>query len=200
MRLAAPAVIAALALAACNQQAATTSPPVPADPGPPASPAAEAPALVGFSHQAAIDPLGFYMPASEVKVGNLRLRNGHIGTADDLAAWEGGKREPATYAPFMFEFDDVSSPEQTNEMGQTYHTVSRRVLPTAYLVSVESVRFAGHDEVLGDITFEGRFQGFPAAGRPAALGPGANGTVKLVGALTLGGKAFPVVLDYFGGD
>lgn len=199
MKTAAPALLAAFALVACGRQTAN-APAAPADPGPPAAPAAAAPTLTGFSHQAGLDPFGYYMPKSEVKVGALLLRNAHIGTPDDLTAWEGGKREPANYAPFMLEFDDVTSPTQENELGQTFHTVSRRVLPTAYLIGKDQVRFAGHDEVLGDISFEARFEGLPASGRPAELGPNGNGAVRLVGMLTIGGRAFPVVLDWFGGD
>jgi hypothetical protein len=42
-------------------------------------------------------------------------------------------------------------------MGQIYHTVSVRVMPTAYRVDGQEVSFHGVDPRLGQVTFTGAF-------------------------------------------
>jgi hypothetical protein len=97
-------------------------------------PAAEMPAetvLGGTSHETGLDPFGYYLPATDIRIGDLALSHIHIGGEGDLSAYEAGERVSPVYAPFMMQFDDMTSAEGVNELGQTYREVSFRVLPAA---------------------------------------------------------------------
>jgi hypothetical protein len=99
-----------------------------------------------------------------VQSGNLKLTSLNIGQASDFADWEAGKR-PATYAPIFMAFDDVTSPTAENEMGQVYHTVTVRVMPTAYRVDGQEVSFHGVDPRPGPGDLHRRLRPRSAEGR-----------------------------------
>lgn len=181
LALGASAVI--LTLAACERPSA------------PGEAASGAPAATAFSHAMEDDLSGFYLPVGEIRSGQWRLDHMFIGLADDFAAWEAGRREGA-FAPVMLEFVDDESPLVATEQGEV-RSGRARVLPTAYEVTDEAVRFAGRAEGLGEVTFEGRLD-------PDALGVsrrnlGDEGVV-LAGMLTIDGRAQRVSLRWWAGD
>lgn len=153
----------------------------------------------GFTHPAGAMLFGYYMPTAEVKTGNWQLTNFHFGDEEGFKDWEAGRRSP-TYAPIMLEFDDVTSPKATNELGGEYHTVSERILPDAYSISADGkVDFVDKNSKLGRVTFHGRFDqaALQAATRENA---DTSGTV-LTGTLKVGDKTFEnVSFTWFGGD
>lgn len=191
-----PALIACLALAAC--QPATETKRAETAPAPSTAPAAQPAAPVTFSHDPSLDSFGYYFTDTEVRSGTLKLTSLNIGQAGDFADWEAGKR-PATYAPIFLEFEDVTSPTAENELGQTYHTVSVRVMPTAYRVDGQEISFHGVDPRLGQVTFTGAFD-LEALKSAKAAGPGETGPV-LAGGLQVGDQQFRnISFMYFGGD
>lgn len=188
-----PALLAGLALAACKPATEVKAPEAA-----PAPSTATALVPATFSHDPKLDSFGYYLSDAVVQVGTLKLTSLNVGQASDFADWEAGKR-PATYAPIFLEFDDVSSPTAENELGQTYHTISVRVMPTAYRVDGREVRFHGVDPRLGQVTFTGAFD-LEALKAAKAAGPGAPKPV-LKGDLRIGDRQFRNVgLSYFGGD
>lgn len=189
---------ATLSLCACNRQAQTPKSPAakpvavaPAAPQPSGPPAAR-----GFHHAAGLDLFGYYFPKADVMVGTFKLRQLNLGSAEEFEAYEKGQRISPNYAPVMLEFDDVTSPQKQNELGQTYHEVSRRVLPDAYEVTAATIRFHGHDDVLGEVVFEGRLDA-AALGRVRA--GGAEEPV-LTGVITAMRQRLNRVFVWFGGD
>jgi hypothetical protein len=187
---------ACLLLAAC--QPATETKKAETAPAPSTAPAATPPAPVTFSHDPSLDGLGYYFTDTVVQAGSLKLESLNIGQAADFADWEAGKR-PATYAPIFMTFDDVTSPTAENELGQTYHTVSVRVMPTAYRVDEREVSFHGVDPRLGQVTFTGAFD-VEALRAAKAAGPGQTSTV-LKGGLQIGDQQFRnISFMYFGGE
>jgi hypothetical protein len=190
------ALCACLLLTAC--QPATETKKAETAPAPSTAPAATPPTPVTFSHDPTLDSLGFYFTDTDVQSGNLKLESLSIGQAGDFADWEAGKR-PATYAPIFMTFDDVASPTAENELGQTYHTVSVRVMPTAYRVDDREVSFHGVDPRLGQVTFIGAFD-VEALKAAKAAGPGETRRV-LKGGLQVGDQQFRnISFMYFGGE
>ena len=186
---------ACLLLAACKP--ATETKQAETSPAASAAPAA-APAPVTFAHDPGLDSLGYYFTDTVVQAGNLKLTSLNIGQAADFADWEAGKR-PATYAPIFMEFEDVTSPTAENELGQTYHTVSLRVMPTAYRVDGREVSFHGVDPQVGEVTFSGAFD-LEALKAAKAAGPGEPRAV-LKGGLQIGDQHFRnISFKYHGGE
>lgn len=190
------AICACLLLAACKPATETKAPE--RAPAPSMAPAAIPAAPVTFSHDPALDAFGYYLADAAVQSGNLKLTSLNIGRPSDFADWEAGKR-PATYAPIFLAFDDVSSPTAENEMGQIHHTVTLRVMPTAYRVDGQQVSFHGVAPGLGEVTFTGAFD-LAALSKAKAAGPGQT-TPVLTGDLRVADQSFrKVVFRYFGGE
>ena len=190
-----------LVLLACNKPQAPAPTPKTQAASPPAAPAPPpvapiAPALAGFFHQPGHDVFGYYLPQTALTIGKYRLRELHLGGADEFESYEKGQRISPNYAPIMLEFDDTTSPQHENELGQPYHEVSGRVLPSAYRVTAQSVQFAGHDDQLGDVTYEGKLDA-KALDRVRAGGasePVLGGTLKALG------QSVTKAYVWFGGD
>jgi hypothetical protein len=158
-RLLIPALAPLLLLGACGEKASQPSPPASAaKPSAPSSPAPESrspdAATANFQHDPKLDAFGYYFSDTPIKSGNWELSSLNIGLLEDFAAWEQGKR-PSTYAPIFLEFEDVTSPMAENELGQTYHTVSFRVLPAVYRVDGQQIIFRAEDKRLGEVVFAG---------------------------------------------
>jgi hypothetical protein len=198
-RLSAPnlaGACAGLLLVACQPATETKAPET--APALSTAPAATPPAPVTFSHDPKLDAFGYYITDATVRLGDMKLTSLNIGQPSDFADWEAGKR-PATYAPIFMAFDDTSSPTAENELGQTYHTVSVRVMPTAYRVDDRQVSFHGVDRRLGEVTFTGALD-VKALAAAKAAGPGQT-TAVLTGDLQVGDQQFrKVVFEYFGGE
>jgi len=195
MRIVLGVLAVGLAVAACQPRTATE--PVASEAAPAAASDATA-TTPAFSHDPAVDAFGFYMPTSDIQVGNLRLDNIAVGTPDELREWEAGKRTE-TYAPVMMTFEDVTSPMQSNEMGGESHSVQVRVLPVRYAVDGHTLSFAGKDAKLGDVLFQGSWD--MAAIKKAQGGEPAGDAPVLTGRLTAGGKTFEDArFTWFGGD
>jgi hypothetical protein len=191
-----PALLACLALAGCKPATEVKTP----EAAPPAStaPAATPAAPVTFSHDPKLDAVGYYLTETAVQSGNLKLTSLNIGQARDFADWEAGKR-PATYAPIYLAFDDVTSPTAENELGQGNHTVTVRVMPTAYRVDGQDISFHGVDPNLGQVTLTGVLE-LEALKAAKAAGPGHLAPV-MTGDLQIGDQQFRnVVFKYFGGE
>lgn len=152
----------------------------------------------GFTHTEGADLFGYYISTAPIRVGNWELTNFHIADEAEFDKWEGGQRMP-TYGPVMLEFDDITSPKATNELGGEYHTVSERILPDAYSISGSDIAFVDKDSRLGKITFRGKLDlaAIAAAKREAAETQGP----VMTGTLTIGDKTFEnVAFTWFGGD
>jgi len=186
---------ACLSLNACKPAIETRRAETP--PAASAAPAA-APAPVIFAHDPQLDSLGHYLADAAVQVGSLKLTALSIGQASDFADWEAGKR-PTPYAPIFLEFEDVASPTAETELGQAYHTVSLRVMPTAYRVDAREVSFHGVDPQVGEVSFSGAFD-LEALKAAKAAGPGAPKPV-LRGDLQVSDQHFSDIdFLYFAGD
>ncbi|MDO1558564.1 hypothetical protein Q0812_03875 [Brevundimonas sp. 2R-24] len=183
--------LAALALAACEER----RPPQPGET--PAPEAPRAPSLNGFAYSASGDISGFFLPVSDVVIGDQALDHLFIGRASDFSDWQGGQRSD-TFAPIMFEFEDRASELVTNEMGQEVRTNRPRVLPDAYAVSDDAIRFTGQHPTLGVVSFEGRLD--TDALNQARRAIGSSQTV-LTGALRVGERTFEgQSFVWYGGD
>ena len=176
--------VAALAVAACERQAA--EPPVEAAPAE-AEGVEASERLSGFSHEITQDVSGYYMPATPAQVGTWRLRNISILPESDMAAWEGGERSEV-YGPVMIEFDDSASPTGVNELGQEYYSETARVLPEAYEITDTRVRFRGRSPEVGIVTLEAELDGDALGLARRNLGS-SEGPV-LTGTLTVGDQTF----------
>ncbi len=172
------AAIAALTVVACDQGKPAEAPEV----------SENAPkALSGFTHNIQSDLSGFYMPVTSVVVGKYRLDHLFIAQSGEFGNWEKGQTSE-TFGPVMFVFDDTSSPKVANELGGEGHTVTLRVLPTAYAVTDGAVRFLGTSPELGEVSFEGTLDAGALA--TARRNLGASETPVLTGMLWVGGKPF----------
>jgi hypothetical protein len=207
--------VAALALFACKPaDAPAPAAPAPAPAAPtsaaaapsPAAPVAASPAaaqpaaITGYTHPEGQDLFGYYMPEGEVKFGKWAMSSLNIGTLEEMVKFEKGERDPPNYAPVNIEFDDVTSPQKENELGGTYYTNSRRVLPLAYLIDDKRLVFIGRDDELGEVRFEGHLD-IPAVKRATADDTlTSRGAIVLTGDLTVGSETRKVRFTWFGGD
>lgn len=174
-----------LALASCNRPDAPDGPP-----------SAPAPSATAFSYASTDDLSGYYMPASEVRIGKWSLDHVFVGQAAEFRSWAGGDRG-ATFAPVMLQFDDATSPMVQTELGEA-RSVTARVLPTRYAVSDDRVRFEGTSPELGRVSFDGRLDPGALATSRRNLG---DGSVVLTGTLTAGGQTVrDVRLRWWMGD
>lgn len=155
-----------------------------------------APAAASFVYQSKTDLFGYYIPATDVRVGKFKLNNVAIAGADDFKTFFGGQRLD-TFAPVMVCFDDTSSKQLTGELGPYYQNAPR-VLPSAFTVSGDVVTFAGNDKQVGPVTFKGKLNLKAVAG---AKGSGDANAIVMTGDLTVGAKTFKnVQFRWFGGD
>ena len=190
------ALAACLVLAACKPATETRT--AETAPAPSTAPAAKPASPATFSHDPALNAFGYYFTDADVRVGNLKLSSLNIGEPGDFADWEAGKRL-STYAPIFLVFDDVTSPTAVNEIGQAYHTVSVRVMPTAYRVDGQGVSFHGVDSKLGAVTLRGTFD-LAALSAARAAGEASSKPV-LRGDLQIGDRNFRDLSSlYYPGD
>lgn len=118
----------------------------------PESPA-EATSAPAFSHDTSSDLSGYYMPMSDVRVGDWSFHHVFVGQTAEFQAWEVGNRGE-TFGPVMLQFNDVTSPMVATEIGEA-RSVSARVLPTTYSVTDTRISFEGESSELGAVRFEG---------------------------------------------
>lgn len=152
-----------------------------------------------FQHDPRLDVFGYYFSQTPIQVGNWALKSVNLGAPSDFAAWEEGKR-PSNFGPVFLEFEDVTSPTAENELGQTYHTVSFRLLAESYRVGAGQVTFRGKDTRIGEVSFSG---GLDLAGLQAARAAGPGGADKpvLTGDLQIGATRLRNIgFVYFAGD
>lgn len=155
----------------------------PADPADAPAAAAPEPSARAFSYAATSDLSGYYMPASEVRIGKWSFGHVFVGQAFEFEAWKGAETE-TTFAPVMLHFDDVTSPMVETELGEA-RSVTARVLPTRYTVSDDRIEFEGTSPELGAVKFDGRIdQGALATSRRNLGDEG----VVVTGTLTAGGQ------------
>ena len=161
----------------------------------PSAPAPAAPATA-FSHSMSSDLSGYYMPASEVRIGKWSFDHIFVGQAHEFEAWEGGSRS-GTFGPVMLKFDDVTSPMVETEIGEA-RSITARVLPSTYSVTDNRISFEGRSAELGVVRFEGALD--PGALATARRNLGDEGVV-VTGRLTVGDAAAQnVQLRWWGGD
>ncbi len=164
----------------------------------PALPAPTAP-LKGYVSDKKTDYFGYYLPVTPLRIGKWSLRNISFDTLDGFKTYETGK-DPKEFAAVLLEFEDVTSPKKTNEMGEEYYTRSIRVLPTAYRVIGAQVSFLGNDKTLGAVSFEGTFDAKFLKRASNDVGPDDGDMPVLRGTVTVGGKTYPCAFTWFGGD
>ena len=187
----------AVLLAGCGQSADQAKTEAPAAPtAPPAVP--PDPSFTGLTRPKGDAQFGYYLPTTEVKVGNYRLDTLHIAGQQGFNDWESGQRTK-TYAPVMLEFVDVTSPARKNALGNLTYSVKLKVLPTAYLVTDERVRMVGSHPKLGEVRIDARID--PAALRKSKAAKGKDGAVVITGPLQVGDTPFnSVSFTWLGGD
>lgn len=172
-----------LVLASCDRPEAPAEAPAPA-------------AATAFSHSMSADLSGYYMPASEVRIGKWSFDHVFVGQTQDFQAWE-GETPGTTFAPVMLQFDDVTSPMVQTEIGEA-RSITARVLPTAYSVSDTYINFQGRSPELGLVRFDGVLD--PGALATSRRNLGDEGVV-VTGRLTVGdAPAQTVSLRWWGGD
>ena len=153
-RLIAPALAPILLLAACGPKTETPAAPAqPAETRTVATSVAPTAPAAGFQHDPAVELTGFYFTETPVQAGNWKLTSLDIGQPSDFADWEAGKRQE-NYGPIFLAFDDVTSPTAENELGQTYHKVSIRLMPDSYAVDAKQLTFRAKDARLGEVVLE----------------------------------------------
>ena len=170
---------AALTLVSCDSGARTSAPPAPA-----------------FTHTAAGDVSGYYLPMEPARVGKWSFDHVFVGQAAEFESWAAGQGS-GTFAPVMLQFDDTTSPTVSSEIGEA-HSVTVRVLPTRYSVNDAEIAFEGRSPELGVVKFNGRLdQGALATARRNL---GDEGAV-LTGSLKVGdAPAQAVRLRWWMGD
>lgn len=199
MKAAATVCLIALALGACERKSGKP-------PAPPATAAVVAKTEVapppaapeGFQHDPAFDAQGFFLPASPIRVGKLKLRHIAFGAPSDFKQWEAGDRS-SVFGPILLYFEDEGSPTTTNELGEDVHSVAIRILPTGYRVSPEAISFRATNPTLGEIGFVGAIDAGALAAAHEA-GPG-DSRVVMTGTLRVGDATFKDArFIYFMGD
>ncbi|PHY13550.1 hypothetical protein CSW58_04910 [Caulobacter sp. B11] len=197
-QLASVALLTFLVAACDNKPTAEAPARPPAATAPVAAPSPD-PAVAGFQHDPALDVFGYYFAQPPAQVGNWRLKSLNMGSPSDFAAWEDGKR-PSNFGPFFLEFQDVTSPTAENELGQTYHTVSFRLLADSYRVDTREVAFRSADPRIGEVAFLGQFD-VDALKAAKAGGPGGEARAVLTGGLRIGAEPVrKISFVYFAGD
>lgn len=153
-----------------------------------------------FVYDGEADIFGYYLPKTDVKAGKFKLRDIAIGAKDDFKKYLAGNRM-ATYAPVMVEFDDVTSKQRTNEMGQPYYENAPRVLPLSFRVVGREVSFVADDRQLGHVTFTGTLAPYMLDPKMMADQRAVMGAAQLRGDLTVGSQSFKQInFTWFGGD
>jgi hypothetical protein len=198
-RLLASVALLPFLLVACDSKPAADAPAQPPVATAPAATPPAAPAVASFQHDPALDVFGYYFAQPPVQVGNWQLKSANMGSPSDFAAWEEGKR-PSNFGPFFLEFEDVTSPTAENELGQTYHTVSFRLLADSYRVDTREVVFRSTDPRIGEVVFSGLFD-LDALKAAKAAGPGGEAKAVLTGSLRIGAEPVRnISFVYFAGD
>jgi hypothetical protein len=193
--LVATACVAVL-LAGCSQSSEEAKTEAKAPVAPAAVPAD--PTFTGMTRPKGDAQFGYYLPTSEVKVGNYRLDNLHIAGQQGFNDWESGQRTK-TYAPVMLEFVDITSPARKNALGNVVYSVKLKVLPTAYLVTDDRVRMVGSHPKLGEVRIDAKIDA--AALRKSKAAKGKDGAVVVTGPLQVGDTPFSSVsFKWLGGD
>lgn len=141
-----------------------------------------------FASRQQDDLSGYYIPADQEAAGGWTFHHLFIGQASDFQAWEAGRRSP-TFAPIMIEFEGAETGEGRGGRA--------RVLPSAYSVSDDRVRFEGRSQALGRVRFEGRLD--PEALAQARRNLGDESPV-LTGTLSVAGRSQAVRLRWWAGD
>lgn len=138
-----------------------------------------------FKHDLPEDVSGYYIPTTAVQVGDWRLHHLFLGQVPDFMAWRDGQRT-AVFAPIMMEFEAGDKARRT------------RLIPTAYDVTEDRVRFEATSRELGAVSFEGRLDQDALAKARRNLG---DQGVVLKGTLKVGGRTFDgVSMRWWAGD
>jgi len=138
-----------------------------------------------FKHDLPEDVSGYYIPTTAVQVGDWRLHHLFMGQVPDFMAWRDGQRT-AGFAPIMMEFEAGDKTRRT------------RLIPTAYDVTEDRVRFQATSRELGAVSFEGRLDQDALAKARRNLG---DQGVVLKGRLKVGGRTFDgVSMRWWAGD
>lgn len=138
-----------------------------------------------FKHDLPEDVSGYYIPTTAVQVGDWRLHHLFLGQVPDFMAWRDGQRT-AGFAPIMMEFEAGDKARRT------------RLIPTAYDVTENRVRFEATSRELGAVSFDGRLDQDALAKARRNLG---DQGVVLKGTLKVGGRTFDgVSMRWWAGD
>jgi hypothetical protein len=138
-----------------------------------------------FKHDLPEDVSGYYIPTTAVQVGDWRLHHLFMGQVPDFMAWRDGQRT-AGFAPIMMEFEAGDKTRRT------------RLIPTAYDVTEDRVRFEATSRELGVVSFEGRLDQDALAKARRNLG---DQGVVLKGTLKVGDRTFDgVSMRWWAGD
>ncbi len=138
-----------------------------------------------FKHDLPEDVSGYYIPTTAVQVGDWRLHHLFMGQVPDFMAWRDGQRT-AGFAPIMMEFEAGDKARRT------------RLIPTAYDVTEDRVRFQATSRELGAVSFDGGLDQDALAKARRNLG---DQGVVLKGRLKVGGRTFDgVSMRWWAGD
>ena len=141
--------------------------------------------VAAFKHDLPEDVSGYYIPTTAVQVGDWRLHHLFMGQVPDFMSWRDGQRT-AGFAPIMMEFEAGDKARRT------------RLIPTAYDVTEDRVRFQATSRELGAVSFDGRLDQDALAKARRNLG---DQGVVLKGTLKVGGRTFDgVSMRWWAGD
>lgn len=142
---------------------------------------------------------GYYQPNDSFRVGKFVFKVLALGDREGFQKYEAGKGNFEDFAPFLLEFNDVTSKKRTNETGVDYYEKQIRVLPKDYEVTATTLTFYGTDKQLGDVKFNGKIN--PKDLRIAKGEIEMQREPVLIGDLTFAGRTFKnVEFSWFGGD
>lgn len=134
--------------------------------------------------------------SGEVAVGKYTLEMIAIGPQSDFRYFMAGKEDPdvpgRAVQPFLVEF--IQAHPAADQMAAEII-----VQPESFRFAGDKVSFAGHDQTLGKVTFEGTFTAAFMKAAATKAGPSEGKSIVLSGTLTVGSTQTPVRLKWTGG-
>ncbi len=106
-----------------------------------------------FFHESKKKFYGYYFPEKPIKINSIVLYHFFMGENMEFDKFE---KDPNSFAPIHFNFNDTKSKLLTNELGQEYYETTYRVGPVSYFAGPDKINFTGKDEKLGNIKFTGK--------------------------------------------
>jgi len=147
------------------------------------------------------DVFGYYMPVKAIRSGKFTLYALSVSSRYEFVDFERGKDRLPNWTPVMFLFQDKTSKATENdETGRLVYASEPRVLATAYRIKGNTLAFIGKNKLVGDVSFNGRFDMGPVK-KAAKESMTYTERPVMWGDLTIGKQTFRnIAFTWFGGD